>query len=406
MSSPPEPISSRCRPTTSYYCPTSPNSLARKSKNGEDNIDPALRNQHSATRVSSLVPAFFPDDEPHNLDDLEDQITPRERAFRRIHISYDDGASEHKEDDSDRHESPTRSGESSRSASPPPPTGPKSFNRELYPGYDEFGRRHGLEHLNYPEPSEQNAGSYYRPRTHYYEPPSSAKEPPAPAPPHKVMAIPSFSPGGPPTIIAQHSNGLPIPADLAQMYYPGIPIPPKGIEELLGLEPGTPISLHSLKDPEPGQKPEYTYAVLCKLAIWSSPRKCMTLQEIYDALEERFPYFKNIQSSAWKVRHSKEISVGAPLKLSPCRCLYDIVFLSSLFFRRNPDPLRILARVITGISTSARAKVTSECVNEIGNHPNELWLLQLQPRPKRLRDLRTMVETKAKIRNCQTSNRP
>ncbi|KAH8117644.1 hypothetical protein DFH11DRAFT_1036457 [Phellopilus nigrolimitatus] len=82
---------------------------------------------------------------------------------------------------------------------------------------------------------------------------------------------------------------------------------PFDIHQYFGLSPGTPICLDSLQDPPPGHKPAYTYATLVKLAIWSSPQRRLTLAGIYEALESRFPWFKQCENpNAWKtsIRHS------------------------------------------------------------------------------------------------------
>ena len=174
------------------------------------------------------------------------------------------------------------------------------FNRELYPGYDEFGNRRGLEHLR-GGALPPNSGSYYRPRVHQYD---STQQGGGAA--RNGLVIPpavDYS-----TILQQNpmsANGSVNPALLVPAPGPGPTFPSgreKTIHEILGLEPGTPISLDSLADPEPGQKPEYTYATLVKLAIYSSPQKKLTLQEIYEAIEKRFPWFKNCDNpNAWKV---------------------------------------------------------------------------------------------------------
>ena len=62
------------------------------------------------------------------------------------------------------------------------------------------------------------------------------------------------------------------------------------------------INLDVLDDPPAGEKPNYPYPTLIKLAIYGSPRKRLTLQEIYQALEGRFEWFKNSTDAAWKVR--------------------------------------------------------------------------------------------------------
>lgn len=77
---------------------------------------------------------------------------------------------------------------------------------------------------------------------------------------------------------------------------------PFDIHQYFGLSPGTPICLDSLQDPSEGEKPQYTYATLVKLAIWSSPQRKLTLSGIYEALENRFSWFRiPDHQSAWKV---------------------------------------------------------------------------------------------------------
>jgi hypothetical protein len=77
---------------------------------------------------------------------------------------------------------------------------------------------------------------------------------------------------------------------------------PFDIHAHFGLSPEIPICLDSLEDPPPGQKPAYTYATLVKLAIWSSPQRRLTLSGIYQALEDRFAWFKHCDKpNAWKV---------------------------------------------------------------------------------------------------------
>lgn len=77
---------------------------------------------------------------------------------------------------------------------------------------------------------------------------------------------------------------------------------PFDIHSYFGFKPEIPICLDSLEDPPPGQKPAYTYAMLVKLAIWSSPQRQLTLSGIYEALEQRFSWFRECENpNAWKV---------------------------------------------------------------------------------------------------------
>ncbi|PVG00507.1 hypothetical protein CPB86DRAFT_782581 [Serendipita vermifera] len=71
------------------------------------------------------------------------------------------------------------------------------------------------------------------------------------------------------------------------------------------------MTLDSLQDPPPGTKPRYPYSTLIRYAIKGSPNERLLLEDIYYALEARFPYFRTAPSG-WKnsVRHN--------LSLNPC----------------------------------------------------------------------------------------
>lgn len=74
---------------------------------------------------------------------------------------------------------------------------------------------------------------------------------------------------------------------------------------------GLPINLDSLRDGPPGSKPFYPYSTLIRYAIKGSPNQKLLLEDIYYAIESRFPYFRTAPSG-WKnsVRHN--------LSLNPC----------------------------------------------------------------------------------------
>ncbi|EIM90899.1 winged helix DNA-binding domain-containing protein, partial [Stereum hirsutum FP-91666 SS1] len=76
------------------------------------------------------------------------------------------------------------------------------------------------------------------------------------------------------------------------------------IRALLNVGPTEDIGLECLVDPPPGERPDYALPTLVKLAIFSSPKKRLTLQEIYQALQDRFEWYK--ENDAWKnsIRHS------------------------------------------------------------------------------------------------------
>ncbi|KZV79760.1 winged helix DNA-binding domain-containing protein, partial [Exidia glandulosa HHB12029] len=62
-------------------------------------------------------------------------------------------------------------------------------------------------------------------------------------------------------------------------------------------------SLHDLRDTD--GKPRYPYPVLIRAAILSSPERKLRLQEIYAAIENKYPYYKTA-GEGWKnsIRHN------------------------------------------------------------------------------------------------------
>lgn len=256
----------------------------------------------------------------------------------------------------------------SAAAEPPPPPAPLpvfSFNRERYPAYDIHARRIGLEHTRF-ETTAPQGGSYYRPRTHFYPGPEVTADhyphimeidlsapPPAPPPPrdpdpipvqrpasvpeapssqsvHTIRRLrtpptpepieetPTRSPSPPPvqpveaeadtgTDPAQESDAEPDGEPEAEQEGPAVNTTPF-LREQLGLGPEEEVSLRALADPPEGEKPNYPYPTLIKLAIYGSPHRRLTLQEIYLALENRFQWYRdNAGDKSWQV-----------MRYSPC----------------------------------------------------------------------------------------
>ncbi|CCL99437.1 uncharacterized protein FIBRA_01455 [Fibroporia radiculosa] len=110
--------------------------------------------------------------------------------------------------------------------------------------------------------------------------------------------------------MAQQSPQAVMPQEMMQQpppisvnsYYPDNP------NDLTG---GLPINLDSLRDGPPGSKPFYPYSTLIRYAIKGAPNQKLLLEDIYYAIESRFPYFRTAPPG-WKnsVRHN--------LSLNPC----------------------------------------------------------------------------------------
>ncbi|KAJ7651229.1 hypothetical protein FB45DRAFT_889999 [Roridomyces roridus] len=76
------------------------------------------------------------------------------------------------------------------------------------------------------------------------------------------------------------------------------------LRRILNLGPNDPVNLWSI--PDTGARPTVPGSLLCKLAIYGSPNKQLTLQEIYAELIQRFKWFNvNRDNPAWKnsIRH-------------------------------------------------------------------------------------------------------
>ncbi|KAF8827357.1 hypothetical protein HHX47_DHR5000796 [Lentinula edodes] len=61
------------------------------------------------------------------------------------------------------------------------------------------------------------------------------------------------------------------------------------------------VNLNAIPDPPLGQKPSEKHAKLVHLAIAGSPNLRLSLGEIYLAIQERFPYYKNLTNKKWQV---------------------------------------------------------------------------------------------------------
>ncbi|KAK7470930.1 hypothetical protein VKT23_002346 [Stygiomarasmius scandens] len=151
---------------------------------------------------------------------------------------------------------------------------------------------------------------------------------------------------------------IPDPNDPNGSYYP-----PEN--DLTG---GLPINLDSLRDGPPGSKPFYPYSTLIRYAIKGSPNQKLLLEDIYYAIESRFPYFRTAPSG-WKnsVRHN--------LSLNPCfekvpRPLTDRGKGSYWTVNDNVDPRTGVHRVRKKKTKNGKGRNTSE-EGDVDYHPAE-----------------------------------
>lgn len=121
---------------------------------------------------------------------------------------------------------------------------------------------------------------------------------PQPQPVQTKTTIPSLSP-----VSTSASQPTPDAGGLGMLSDSELTDETVHLRALLGCPPGAPVGLDVLADPPSGEKPNYPLPTLIKLAIYGSPRRRLTLQEIYQALEDRFEWFRQrTDELSWKVR--------------------------------------------------------------------------------------------------------
>lgn len=74
------------------------------------------------------------------------------------------------------------------------------------------------------------------------------------------------------------------------------------------LDPNTTLDQEEVQQHKDG-KPPYSYASLITFAINSSPKKKMTLSEIYQWICDNFPYYREA-GSGWKVSENETSTVN------------------------------------------------------------------------------------------------
>lgn len=203
------------------------------------------------------------------------------------------------------------------------------YNQGRYPAYDSRSRRIGLDHVRAngepPEPERQQGQgdtmAYYRPKTqkyptvtaevpHVMEMSLNSPVPFLPVPMSSTLQHTFHVSGG--MMGRNQQNGQAVDMPPKKKKQGGIPVTDyaatddipdatEDVRRLLGFGPRVPVHLDSLEDVPEGEKPPYSYPALIQLAIIGSERKRLTLQGIYTAIEERFPFFRTFPESAWQV---------------------------------------------------------------------------------------------------------
>lgn len=186
--------------------------------------------------------------------------------------------------------------------------------------YDDNAVRSGIERTQYDGPQYPTGPSqqYYRLEGHggysgviapemleaddnlRNSPPHISSQYSSPqSPPQALSTFVGSSSSSTPAVAHTH---LPKPSVYA-LSPPSPDDPEHYLRHTLGLPRDRPVDLWALVDPPGRGKPNQPYPTLMKLAIFGSPQKKLTLQEIYKALIDRFEWFTdNANEAAWKVR--------------------------------------------------------------------------------------------------------
>lgn len=140
--------------------------------------------------------------------------------------------------------------------------------------------------------------------------------PPPPPPPHhqppQQVFLPSANEGGPGPMVDKVMHIPPHMQPTMLVHPQQIEGFDDGEEEFDGPhDHNADQGLAALRDPPDGQKPFYPYSTLIRYAIKGAPDGRLLLEDIYAAIEKRFPYFTTAPAG-WKnsVRHN--------LSLNPC----------------------------------------------------------------------------------------
>ncbi|QRV73153.1 Forkhead domain [Ceratobasidium sp. AG-Ba] len=145
---------------------------------------------------------------------------------------------------------------------------------------------------------------------HVPPPPPLDYPPSAGASPHTPQTHPVHP--GPPAPPPPHPGYHEVPAQAGYHPPPGSLYSASTYGNLngQGLDPADlPNDLSALADAHPGQKPPYPYSTIIRYAIQGSPRQRLTLSELYETMEARFPWFKTA-GNGWKnsVRHNLSLN--------------------------------------------------------------------------------------------------
>lgn len=106
------------------------------------------------------------------------------------------------------------------------------------------------------------------------------------------------------------------------------------------LDPNTTLDQEEVQQHKDG-KPPYSYASLITFAINSSPKKKMTLSEIYQWICDNFPYYREA-GSGWKVRAAgaKDLFIYfclfLPIKTHLHACKWQSLHLNSISAPNQP----------------------------------------------------------------------
>jgi hypothetical protein len=147
------------------------------------------------------------------------------------------------------------------------------------------------------------------------------------------------------------------------------------LREVFTLPAAMALNLASLPNPPPGQPPHFPLPLLCALAIYGSPTRRLTISEIYQALEDRFQYYRD--SKSWQVRFKSPPYHHIHLLIASWHRIPFATSPSIRYSGWSRVPRTSRARVTTGHSTFLRAPAISASASGV----EEVRGLLLRHRP-------------------------
>jgi len=120
----------------------------------------------------------------------------------------------------------------------------------------------------------------------------------------RTLLLPPLPPSIPTLIPGTHVEGTESSGPISFRDI-GVPEAEGRLRRAHNLASGVSLTLNGLPEPAGRKRPPQSYNLLVQLAIWESPERRLTLQEIYASISNRFEYYRETSEEMkrrWQVR--------------------------------------------------------------------------------------------------------